>query len=157
MSPFFPSNRRVGRVHFSSPTVGEFICRRSPGILQPQLPSSRVLVMGQAAKSWNFMNTLRDHVHQIVQVLLPDLPSRQCFNLYRLCGWEFVWRARKWGKVQCPPQYPNLNIIEDLWCVLVRQVRNRYPPPFCLKKLEQVLMEEWLGISLGQEAVWFHY
>ena len=39
------------------------------------------------------------------------------------------------------PQSPDLNIIENLWCVLERQVRNRYDPQSCLKELEQVLME----------------
>ena len=50
--------------------------------------------------------------------------------------------------MEWPPQSLNLNIIEHLWCVLERQVRNRYPPQSCPKELEQVLMEEWLIIPL---------
>ena len=46
------------------------------------------------------------------------------------------------------PQSLDLDIIEYLWRVLERQVRNRYPPSSCLKELKQVLMEEWLKISL---------
>ena len=39
-----------------------------------------------------------------------------------------------------PPQSPDLSIIEHLWCVLERQVRNRYPSPSYLKELEMVPM-----------------
>ena len=52
--------------------------------------------------------------------------------------------------MECPPQSPDLNIFEHLWCVLERQVRNRYPLPSCRKELEQDLMEEWLNIPLGE-------
>ena len=40
--------------------------------------------------------------------------------------------------------------IEYLWCVLERQVRNRYPPPSCLKELGQILMEEWVTIPVDE-------
>ena len=33
---------------------------------------------------------------------------------------------------------------------MVRQVRNSYPPPPCLIRLEQVSMEEWLKITLDE-------
>ena len=49
-----------------------------------------------------------------------------------------------------PSQSLNLNIIEHLCFVLERQVRNRYPPPLCLKELEQVLIEEWQKILLDE-------
>ena len=42
--------------------------------------------------------------------------------------------------IEWPPQFLDLNIIEHLWYVLERQFRNHYPPPSCLKELEQVLM-----------------
>ena len=44
--------------------------------------------------------------------------------------------------VEWPPHSPDLNSIEHLWCVLKRQIRNRYPLLSYLKELEQVLMEE---------------
>ena len=47
-------------------------------------------------------------------------------------------------------QSPDLNIIEHSWCILERQVRNRYPPPCCLKELEHVIMEKWLKIPLDK-------
>ena len=43
--------------------------------------------------------------------------------------------------IEWPPQSSDFNIIENLWCVFEQQVA-RYPPPSCLKELEQVLMEE---------------
>ena len=49
-----------------------------------------------------------------------------------------------------PPQSPDFNIIDHLWCVLVRQVRNRYLLLACLKELEQVLMAECRKISLDE-------
>ena len=52
--------------------------------------------------------------------------------------------------MEWPPQSQDLNIIEHLWCVLERKVRNRYPPPSCLKELEQVLTEKWLKIPLDE-------
>ena len=56
-----------------------------------------------------------------------------------------------------PPQSPDLNIIEHLWCFLERQVGNRYPPLSCLKELEQVLMEEWLKIPLDEVKKLYDY
>ena len=47
-------------------------------------------------------------------------------------------------------QSSNLNIIDHFWCVLEQQDRNLYPPPSCLKELEQVLMEKWLKIHLDE-------
>jgi hypothetical protein len=47
-----------------------------------------------------------------------------------------------------PPQSPNLNIIEPLWSVLETRVRNRFPLPTYLKKLEDVLQEKWYEILL---------
>ena len=46
--------------------------------------------------------------------------------------------------MEWPSQSPDINIIELLWWVLERQVRNRYPPPSSLKELEKILIEEWL-------------
>ena len=52
--------------------------------------------------------------------------------------------------MEWPPQSPDLNIIEHLWCILERQVWSRYPPPSRVQELEQVLMEEWLKIPLEE-------
>ena len=52
--------------------------------------------------------------------------------------------------MEWPPQSPDLNIIEHLLCILERQVRNRFPPPSCMKELEQVSMEEWPKIPLDE-------
>ena len=52
--------------------------------------------------------------------------------------------------MEWPPQSLNLNIIEHLWCILERQVRDRYSLPSCLKELEQFLMKEWLKTLLDE-------
>jgi hypothetical protein len=46
-------------------------------------------------------------------------------------------------------QSPDLSISEPLWSVLETRVRNIFPPPTHLKKLEDVLQEEWYKIPLG--------
>ena len=52
--------------------------------------------------------------------------------------------------MEWPLQSPDLNIIEHLWCVLERQVRNRYSPPSCLKELKHVLMDACPKIPLSE-------
>jgi hypothetical protein len=39
-------------------------------------------------------------------------------------------------------------MIEPLWLVLETRMRNRFPPPLSVKKLEDVLQEEWYKIPL---------
>ena len=66
--------------------------------------------------------------------------------------------AKKWYEehecelklIDMPTQSPDFNIIKYMWCVFELQVRNRYPPPSCLKELETVLTEEWLKITLEE-------
>jgi hypothetical protein len=41
-----------------------------------------------------------------------------------------------------------LNITEPLWSVLETRVRNRFPSAISVKKLEDVLQEEWYKIPL---------
>ena len=38
--------------------------------------------------------------------------------------------------LEWPPQSLDHNIIDHIWCIWVRQVRNRYPLPSCLKELK---------------------
>jgi hypothetical protein len=45
-------------------------------------------------------------------------------------------------------QSPDLNIIQPLWSILETRLRNRFPPPTSLKKLQDVLREEWYKIPL---------
>ena len=52
--------------------------------------------------------------------------------------------------MEWPPQSLDLNIIEHLWCILERQVKNRYPLQPCVKELDQVLIEERLKIPLDE-------
>ena len=52
--------------------------------------------------------------------------------------------------MEWPSQSPDLNITNNLWCVLEPQVRNRYPLPLCLKESGQVLMKKWLKIPLEE-------
>jgi hypothetical protein len=47
-----------------------------------------------------------------------------------------------------PAQSPDLNIIDPLLSVLEIRVRNSFPPPISLRKLEHVVQEEWYKIPL---------
>ena len=53
-------------------------------------------------------------------------------------------------RMEWPPQSPDINIIEHLWCVLERQARNRYPPSSTVKELEMVLIKRMVKNSSGQ-------
>ncbi|GFS79863.1 DDE_3 domain-containing protein [Trichonephila clavipes] len=48
-----------------------------------------------------------------------------------------------------PPQLPDLNIIEPLWSILKRSIRNRYHLPASLPELSQHLNEEYYNIPLN--------
>ena len=98
---------------------------------------------------------LPDHVHPMVQALFPDGDgifqddNAPMHTAYVLKNW--YEENESWLEhMEWLPRSPDLNIVEHFWFVLKRQVRNRYPPPFCLKELEQVLMEEWLKIPLDE-------
>jgi hypothetical protein len=41
-----------------------------------------------------------------------------------------------------------MNNTEPLWSILETRLRNRFPPPTSLKKLENVLQEEWYKMQL---------
>jgi len=47
-----------------------------------------------------------------------------------------------------PAQSPDGNNIEPLWSVLESRMRIRVPPPSSLKKLEDVLREEWHSVPM---------
>jgi hypothetical protein len=47
-----------------------------------------------------------------------------------------------------PAQSPNFDIIQPLGSVLETRVRNRFPPPTNLNRLQDVLKKEWYKILL---------
>ena len=128
-------------------------------------------VMVRAAISWNslspivalygrinskdYLNILGDHVHPMVHALFPDFDgifqdnNAPIHTVHVVKNW-YEKHKSELNHTEWPPQSRSLNIIEQLWCVLERQVRNRYHPPSCLKELKQVLMEKWLKISLDE-------
>jgi hypothetical protein len=61
------------------------------------------------------------------------------------------WFEEHEGELQHLPwqaHSPDLKIIEPLWSVLETRVRNSFPAPTSLKKLEDVLQEEGYEIPL---------
>ena len=49
-----------------------------------------------------------------------------------------------------PPYSPDLSLIEHLWDVLDRRVRNRLQPPTTLQTLRLVLKQEWNAIPQAE-------
>ena len=104
-------------------------------------------------KSQDYLKILSDQIHPMVVELFPEGNTNfqddnapihtakivsECHEEHSSEVEHLIW----------PPQSPDLNIIEDLWFILEKQVRSRYPPPSSLKELETVLAEEWTKISL---------
>ncbi|GFV56050.1 DDE_3 domain-containing protein [Trichonephila clavipes] len=54
-------------------------------------------------------------------------------------------------------QSPDLNIIEPLWSILERSIRNRYPLSVSLPELLQYLQEEWYNIPLNTIQHWYEW
>ena len=100
--------------------------------------------------SKDYLNILEDHVRSYDPGIIPwwwrHFPIRQRSNTYIHTWYEEHKSCIE--HIEWPQQSPDLNIIENMWCVLERQVRNCYPPLPCLKELEQVSMEKWLQIPL---------
>ncbi|GBM41035.1 hypothetical protein AVEN_180942-1 [Araneus ventricosus] len=49
----------------------------------------------------------------------------------------------------CPPKFPNMNIIEDIWDALIHVVEKRSPPPRTPMDLLTALQESWCEIPPG--------
>ena len=102
----------------------------------------------------DYLNTLGDRVHSMVQALFSDDDGifqddkATIYTAHVVKNWH-TENESELEHMEWPPQFSDINIIEYLWCIFERQVRNRYPPLSCMKELEQVLMEEWLEIPLG--------
>lgn len=105
--------------------------------------------------SKDYLNILGDQVHPMCQTLFPEgdaifQDDNAPIHTARIVKNWHEEHDSELEHMNWPPQSPDLNIIEHLWCTLEQQVRNRYPPPSCLDELEKVLMEEWLKIPIEQ-------
>ena len=103
--------------------------------------------------SQDYLSILSDQMHPMVAELFPEGNAIFQDDNAPLHTAKFVteWHEEHSSEVEhliWPPQSPDLNIIEHLWCILEKQVRSRYPPPSSLQELETVLAEEWAKIPL---------
>lgn len=103
--------------------------------------------------SQDYLGILADQVHPMVSVLFPEGNAVFQDDNAPIHTAKVVkeWHEEHSDEVEhlvWPPQSPDLNIIEHLWCTLENKLRNRYPPPTSLKELESFLTEEWTKIPL---------
>ena len=93
------------------------------------------------------MDILGNQLHRMVQVLFPnDAFFQDNDSPIHTAGSVQSWFEKHEDTLQnllWLAQFPNLNIIEPLWSVLLSRVRSRFPPS-SLKQLE----EEWYSIPL---------
>ena len=89
--------------------------------------------------SKDHLNILGDQVHSLVQSLFLDdgifQGDNASIHTARVVNNWYDEHESELEHMEWPPQSQDPNIIEHLWCVLERQVRNRYPLQSCLKEL----------------------
>lgn len=103
--------------------------------------------------SQDYLGILSNQLHPMVRELFPEGDAIFQDDNAPIHTAKVVkaWHQEHTSEVEhliWPPQSPDLNIIEHLWCILETQVRSRYPPPTSLRELEAVLVEEWIKIPL---------
>ena len=98
-------------------------------------------------KSQNYLKILSDQIHPMIMELF--LGGNAIFqhdnapiHLAKIVSELHEEHSSEVEHLIWPPQSPGLNIIENLWCILEKQVKSQYPPPSPLKELEIVLVEE---------------
>ncbi|GFX96983.1 transposable element Tc1 transposase [Trichonephila clavipes] len=104
-------------------------------------------------KAAHYVNILGDRVHPFVQTSFPgECPLYQDDNALihtaKIVQEWFAEHEGEVGRLDWPPQSPDLNIIEHLWGYLESKLRARFPPPSTISALETALHEEWLHIPL---------
>lgn len=101
----------------------------------------------------DYVTILADHVHPMVQYLFPNgdgmfQDDNAPIHTSRIVQDWFYEHEGDLSHLPWPPQSPDLNIIEPVWSVLEKKVRDRYPPPSSLPELASILQEEWYKIPL---------
>jgi hypothetical protein len=100
-----------------------------------------------------YVDRLGNQVHPMIQTLFPNIEAvfQDDSALIHTAGTVQSWFEEHEGELQHLPwsaQSQDMNIIETFWSVLETRMRNRFPPPTSLKRLEDVLKEEWYRIPL---------
>jgi hypothetical protein len=107
-----------------------------------------IIILHGRITAREYLNRLGNQVHPMIQTLFPS--NKAVFQddnapIHTAGTVQSLFEEHE-GELQhlpWPEQSPVLNIIEPLRSVLETRVRNPFPPPTCLKQLEEVVQEEW--------------
>ena len=97
-------------------------------------------------KSQDYIKILSDQIYPIVEELFPEGDAIFLYDNAPIHTVRIVseWQGKHSSEVEnliWLPQSLDLNIVENLWRILNKQVRSLYPPTSSQKELGTVLVE----------------
>ena len=97
-----------------------------------------------------YLSIVADHEHPFMEMVFPDgcglfqQDNAPCLKATVVQEW--FEKHDKFEVLTWPPNSPDLNLIEDLWDVLDKQVWSTEAPPCNLEDLKNLLLTSWCQI-----------
>jgi hypothetical protein len=139
----------------NSETQGRFCDGLSSNIVE-QYTVGPIITLHGGITAKEYVDRLGNQVHPMIQTLFPkkDVLFQHHNAPIHIAETVHSWFEEHEGQLHHLPwstQSPDLETIDSVWSGLGTRMRNRFPPPPFLKKLEDNLQELWYKIPL--EAV----
>ncbi len=99
-----------------------------------------------------YLSIVADHVHPLMTTVYPSSDgyfqqdNAPCHKAQTISDW-FLEHNNEFPLLKWPPQSPDLNPIEHLWDVVVREIRIMDVQPTNLQQLRDAIMSIWTKIS----------